>query len=150
MTMNGERKVYIALPSELAAAIAHATRRSCVLRANRSGRPAGAGLSHAAPRRHWELVAPRRFGATPIPQASIPTTRQLPAAEPVEGPLSRREVEVVKLVMTGMTNRQIGQELFIAERTVEGHVERIRGKLGVRSRTEAALWAARHGVGEVR
>ena len=148
--MNGERTVYIATPSELAAAIAHATRRSCVLRANRSGRPAGARLSHAAPRWRREQVAQLRFGATPIPQALIQTPRQNPAAEPVEGPLSRREVEVLKLVMAGMTNRQIGQELFIAERTVEGHVERIRGKLGVRSRTEAALWAVRHGVGEVR
>ena len=139
--MKGQRTVYIALPSELAAAIAHATRRSCVMRANRSGRPAGARLSHAAPRMRWE---PLQVGA------SAPTTRQLPPAEPVEGPLSRRELEVVKLVMAGMTNRQSGHELFIAERTVEGHVERIRGKLGVRSRTEAAMWAARHGVGEVR
>jgi DNA-binding NarL/FixJ family response regulator len=112
-----------------------------VLRANRSGRPAGSGLSHAAPHRHRMHVQ-----AT----APIPTARQLPQAEPAEGPLSRREVEVVKLVMAGMTNRQIAQELFIAERTVEGHVERIRGKLGVRSRTEAAMWAVKHGVGEVR
>jgi DNA-binding NarL/FixJ family response regulator len=148
--MKDHRTVYIATTSELAVAIAHATRRSCVLRANRSGRPAGARLNHAAPRGHWERVAPRSFDAARIPQTSIGTTTRATSGTPVEGPLSRREVEVVKLVMAGMTNRQIGQELFIAERTVEGHVERIRGKLGVRSRTEAAIWAARHGVGEVR
>jgi DNA-binding NarL/FixJ family response regulator len=60
--------------------------------------------------------------------------------------LSRRELEVVKLVSTGMTNREIATKLFIAERTAEGHVERIRNKLDVRSRTEVAVWAARHGL----
>jgi non-specific serine/threonine protein kinase len=62
------------------------------------------------------------------------------------GLLSRREREVVGLVAAGMTNREIGQRLFIAERTAEGHVERIRNKLGVRSRTEVATWAVEHGL----
>lgn len=54
------------------------------------------------------------------------------------GPLSRREREVARLVAAGMTNRQIGEQLFISWRTAGGHVERIRNKLGVRSRTEVA------------
>ena len=57
------------------------------------------------------------------------------------GPLSRREREVAGLVAAGMTNREIAERLFIAERTAEGHVERIRNKLSVRSRTEVAAWA---------
>jgi predicted ATPase/DNA-binding CsgD family transcriptional regulator len=57
------------------------------------------------------------------------------------GPLSGRELEVARLVAAGMTNRQIGERLFISWRTAEGHVERIRNKLGVRSRTEVATWA---------
>jgi predicted ATPase/DNA-binding CsgD family transcriptional regulator len=60
------------------------------------------------------------------------------------GPLSRREQEVAKLVAEGMTNRQIAERLFIAERSAEGHVERIRNKLGVRSRAEVAVWAVTH------
>ena len=64
-----------------------------------------------------------------------------------QGPLSRREREVVTMVAAGMTNREIAQRLFIAERTAEGHVERIRNKLGVRSRTEVATWAVAHGLG---
>jgi len=60
--------------------------------------------------------------------------------------LSRREREVVALVASGMTNKQIADRLFIAERTAEGHVERIRNKLGVRSRTEVATWAVEHGI----
>jgi predicted ATPase/DNA-binding NarL/FixJ family response regulator len=62
------------------------------------------------------------------------------------GPLSRREREVAAMVAAGMTNRQIAEKLFIAERTAEGHVERIRNKLGVRSRTEVATWAVAHGL----
>lgn len=54
--------------------------------------------------------------------------------------LSRRETEVATLVARGMTNRQIADRLVLAERTIEGHVERIRGKLGVHSRTQIAVW----------
>jgi non-specific serine/threonine protein kinase len=63
-----------------------------------------------------------------------------------EGLLSRREREVVAMVAAGMTSKEIAQRLFIAERTAEGHVERIRNKLGVRSRTEVATWAIEHGL----
>jgi non-specific serine/threonine protein kinase len=72
-----------------------------------------------------------------------------PEAAPVAdaGPLSKREREVVAMVAAGMTNRQIAGRLFIAERTAEGHVERIRNKLGFRSRTEVATWAVEHGFG---
>jgi predicted ATPase/DNA-binding CsgD family transcriptional regulator len=62
------------------------------------------------------------------------------------GPLSLREREVAALVAAGMTNRQIAMRLFISERTAEGHVEHIRNKLGVRSRTEIATWAVARGL----
>jgi len=68
------------------------------------------------------------------------------AASSELGMLSRREREVVALVAAGMTNREIAERLFVAERTAEGHVERIRNKLGVRSRTEVATWAVEHGI----
>lgn len=64
------------------------------------------------------------------------------------GPLSRREVDVARMVASGMTNREMAARLFISERTVEGHLERIRNKLGVRSRTEVATWAVEHGLTE--
>jgi adenylate cyclase len=62
------------------------------------------------------------------------------------GPLSRRQQEVAALVGAGLTNREIAARLFIAERSAEGHVERIRNKLGVHSRTEIATWALEHGL----
>jgi len=55
-------------------------------------------------------------------------------------PLTRRQREVASLVAQGMTNRQIAERLVLSERTVEGHVEQIRVKLGVRSRTQIVAW----------
>jgi non-specific serine/threonine protein kinase len=59
------------------------------------------------------------------------------------GVLTRREREVAVLVAQGYTNRGIADALVITERTAEGHVERIRGKLGFQSRTQVAAWAVR-------
>jgi DNA-binding CsgD family transcriptional regulator len=56
-------------------------------------------------------------------------------------PLSRREQDVYDLLAEGLTNREIAQRLFIAEGTVKVHVGSILEKLGVRSRTEAAIRA---------
>jgi non-specific serine/threonine protein kinase len=61
------------------------------------------------------------------------------------GPLSRRELEVARLVARGMTNRQIADQLVIAERTAEGHVEHIRNKLGFQSRAQVAVWFTERG-----
>ncbi|MBO0687005.1 MAG: AAA family ATPase, partial [Candidatus Dormibacteraeota bacterium] len=55
--------------------------------------------------------------------------------------LSRRELEVAALVAEGLTNREIAGQLFISERTVEGHVEHLLGKLGYRRRSQIAVWA---------
>ena len=61
-------------------------------------------------------------------------------------PLTDREQEVLRLLSTGMNNRDIAAVLFIAESTVKTHVEHIIGKLGVSDRVQAAVWAARHGL----
>lgn len=60
--------------------------------------------------------------------------------------LTAREREVLRLIATGMTNRQIGLELGITEKTVKAHVSSILSKLNVASRTEAALLAMRVGM----
>jgi DNA-binding NarL/FixJ family response regulator len=59
-------------------------------------------------------------------------------------PLSEREVDVLRLLATGLGNREIGELLFITENTVKTHVVHIIGKLGVSDRVQAAVWAARH------
>ena len=60
--------------------------------------------------------------------------------------LTVREREVVRLLARGLGNREIARELFIAENTVKNHVRAILEKLGVRTRTEAAMLAARDGL----
>jgi DNA-binding CsgD family transcriptional regulator len=63
-----------------------------------------------------------------------------------EAGLSPREREVAKLVAEGLSNREIGERLFIAERTAEGHLEQIRNKLGFHSRSQVAAWAVTKGL----
>jgi non-specific serine/threonine protein kinase len=60
--------------------------------------------------------------------------------------LTPRETEVLRLLPQGMTNREIGELLFVTERTAAKHVENILAKLGVGSRVEAAAFAVTHGV----
>ena len=61
--------------------------------------------------------------------------------------LTPRELQVLQLVAAGATNREIGERLFMAEKTASVHVSRILTKLDVRGRTEAAAVAHRHGIG---
>ncbi|HEX7975360.1 MAG TPA: response regulator transcription factor [Anaerolineales bacterium] len=62
-------------------------------------------------------------------------------------PLTGREVEVLNLLAQGLTNKDIAQSMVLSVRTVEAHLRSIFGKLDVRSRTEAVLWAVRNGYG---
>lgn len=76
----------------------------------------------------------------------------LPALRAGGGMLTARQREVAALVADGRTNRQIAARLGIDERSAEGHVERIRQRLGVRSRAQVAAWYAAQaeaGRGEV-
>jgi DNA-binding CsgD family transcriptional regulator len=60
--------------------------------------------------------------------------------------LTSREVEVLRLVAQGRSNREIATELFIAEKTARNHVERVYAKLGVNNRTQATLAAIDRGL----
>jgi two-component system response regulator DevR len=57
--------------------------------------------------------------------------------------LSEKEQTILSLIAEGMTNRQIGENLFLAEKTVKNYVSALLGKLGMERRTEAAVFAAR-------
>jgi DNA-binding NarL/FixJ family response regulator len=67
----------------------------------------------------------------------------------VSSALTPRELEVLGLVGTGMANKEIAAELSISERTARTHVSNILRKLGLASRTQAALWAVREGLVQV-
>ena len=60
--------------------------------------------------------------------------------------LTEREVDVLRLVATGRTNREIATRLHVSEGTVKNHVSRILGRLGLRDRTQAAVYARDRGL----
>jgi two-component system, NarL family, response regulator LiaR len=76
--------------------------------------------------------------------AGKPASRSAAASEQVE-PLSERELDVLRLAGQGLTNKAIGLDLSISDRTVQGHLANIYGKLGVASRTEAVTKALKLG-----
>jgi len=93
-------------------------------------------------------------GTTISPGAAAPLLRELQAhadeaaidvALPPE--LSEREVAVLKLLMRGAENTQIGDALFISKSTVKNHISAILEKLGVENRVQAAVCAVRAGLG---
>jgi len=84
-----------------------------------------------------------RLGMAPfvtrIEQLRAQLTADAGAAHPV---LSPRELEVARLVAQGLTNKQIGERLFVSERTAENHVQHILIKLGFSNRSQIAAWSA--------
>ena len=60
--------------------------------------------------------------------------------------LTQREIEVLGLLSTGATNREIAEQLFVSEGTVKNHVSNILSRLGLRDRIKAAVFAIEHGL----
>jgi DNA-binding CsgD family transcriptional regulator len=113
------------LGDALAIAEAFGLRRSidcCRAAISRVGRPA---------------KRPAAMPGAPPPAAAMPT--------PPDG-LSAREVEVLRLVAEGLSNRRIGEQLFISANTAANHVRSILQKTGCANRAEATAYAARHGL----
>lgn len=87
-----------------------------------------------------ELTAPALAALDEFLADCAPAT--MPATKP--SPISRRESAVLALVVEGLRNREIAEQLKISERTVERHVSNIYAKLGVRGKAEAVSWAIRN------
>lgn len=86
------------------------------------------------------------------PQLHPEVTRRLiaraargPAAEPKDT-LTERELEILRLIATGLSNREIARKLFISEKTVKTHISSILDKLQLHDRTQAALFAVREKI----
>jgi DNA-binding NarL/FixJ family response regulator len=91
----------------------------------------------------------RRLGARPLLErlaGSLAALGERPERRRGDSTLTRREVEVVRLVAMGHSNREIARELFLSPRTVEMHVGSILLKLDCRSRTDAARRAGELGL----
>ena len=84
------------------------------------------------------------------PQVTDRVVRQLQTGKPIGAagqvePLSGRELEILRLAATGLTNKEIAARLVLSDRTVQGHLARVYGKLDVASRTEAVTEALKRG-----
>jgi DNA-binding NarL/FixJ family response regulator len=95
------------------------------------------------------LATFERLGARPDADRAAAVLRDLGvsgrSAPRIDGELTQREREVLDLLGEGLSNRTIADRLFISPKTAEHHVGRILGKLGLRSRAEAAAYAVRGG-----
>jgi len=77
--------------------------------------------------------------------AQVPSRQR--AEKPADlPPLTAREVEVIRLVAQGMSNREIATALVISEKTAKAHISNILGKLGIEDRTQMAVYAIKNGL----
>lgn len=93
-----------------------------------------------------ELVLAIRAGRRGGIHLDAAVTRQMTQPIRVAGQLTPREWEVLRLVAAGRSNQDVADRMSISERTVRTHLGSIFGKLGVSSRTQAALWARDRGI----
>lgn len=104
----------------------------------RAIRTVAAGQSALAPEVTGKVVAQFTSGK------GLPETLAQSQQDNYDG-LTERELDILKLVGRGLSNKQIGKELFISDRTVQAHLSNIFSKLNVSSRTEAVMHAVRRG-----
>ena len=114
----------------------------------RSG-AAGYILKHAAEKELIEAIKKIHTGEIFVDQKMLPSLigqklGPLSGIKNLVESLTPREVDVLKLIVNGYTNRQIGEELNISVRTVEGHRANIYGKLNLHSRVELVRFAKQH------
>jgi DNA-binding NarL/FixJ family response regulator len=95
----------------------------------------------------YELLAGVRAakrGESPLaPRVASAVLARLPTVRP---DLTQRERDVLRLLGSGLPNKRIAHELGISEQTVKTHLTSIFSRIGVNDRTNAALWAQRHGL----
>jgi DNA-binding CsgD family transcriptional regulator len=141
----------------------HAAAVTVLAAANADGpRPRGSGTSIVVGDREAALTqAHRELGngfertwsegrAMSLDEAIAYALKAEPAPSPELSPtsgLSKRELEVLRLLVEGMTNQEIAATLFISPHTAANHVAHLMNKLGLDSRAAAAAWAVRHGIG---
>ena len=107
---------------------------------------AGYMLKESRPDELFEAVRAAARGEVRLdPRAQARLVREVRGPK-LREPLTDRESEVLALVAKGLTNKAIAQRLDVAEATVKSHVSSLLAKLGLKSRTQAALFALREGL----
>jgi DNA-binding NarL/FixJ family response regulator len=133
-TFDGDAEVF---PALRAGAVGYLLKDATTQRLVEAVVAADRGESVLAPSVAAKLVA--RVAALPEPAAAAPP-------QPLVDPLTERELEVLRHLAAGLSNREIARAVFLTEGTVKNHVTNILAKLGARDRTQAALRASALGL----
>jgi DNA-binding NarL/FixJ family response regulator len=103
-------------------------------------------LKDADPDELFRGIRAAAAGESPLAPKAATTVLADRSPDPVIGELTEREREVLALVAEGEPNKLIARRLEISEATVKAHLTSVFRRLGVTSRTEAAIWARDHGI----
>jgi DNA-binding NarL/FixJ family response regulator len=142
--VEATRRVTSADPSVQVVVLTSFSDRQRILDALDAG-AAGYLLKHAGPDELLDGIRAAHEGGAPLdPKAARVVLDRQRAGTSTPAKMSDREVEVLRLVASGMANKHIARHLGIAERTVKAHLTSIFQRIGVTDRTQAALWARDH------
>ena len=133
-TFDGDDEVF---PALRAGAVGYLLKDATASRLVEAVQAAARGESVLQPSVATKLIA--RVSQLPDPPA-------VPRLQPLVDPLTERELEVLRAVADGLSNREAAALLFLSEGTVKNHVTNVLAKLGVRDRTQAALRARALGL----
>ena len=144
--IEATRLVMAARPETNVLVLTSYSDRDSILRALDAG-ARGYVLKDAEPDELLRAIRAAARGEAPLsPRAAQALVSARRESSPAPA-LSEREREVLALVADGLANKQIAIRLGISEKTVKSHLTRIFREIGVFDRTQAALWAQRHGFG---
>jgi DNA-binding NarL/FixJ family response regulator len=143
--IEATRRIRAAQPDVAVVVLTSFSDRERILRALDAG-AAGYLLKDAEPDAIARAIEAAARGEAPLdPKAARALLSARRAPSPAEA-LSAREREVLAMVAEGLPNKLIAQQLAISEKTVKAHLTSVYRQIGVTDRTQAALWAQRHGV----
>ena len=144
--IEATRRIVEAQPRVAVVVLTSFSDREQILRALDAG-AVGYLLKDAEPAELERAVRAAARGEAPLdPRAGRALLQDRASGSPLDG-LSEREREVLAMVARGLPNKLIARELGISEKTVKAHLTSVYRTIGVTDRTQAALWAERHGLG---
>ena len=144
--IEATRRIAAESPGAAVVVLTSFSDREQILRALDAG-AIGYLLKDAEPDELARAVRAAARGEAPLdPRAGRALLHARTAGSPLDG-LSEREREVLAMVARGLPNKLIARELAISEKTVKAHLTSVFRTIGVTDRTQAALWAERHGLG---
>lgn len=105
-------------------------------------------LKDSEPQEIFQGIRAAARGESPLAPKAATAVLEARATARVPSKLTAREREVLVLLVSGLANKQIARRLEISEKTVKSHLTKIFDRIGAADRTQAALWAERHGLVE--